>query len=221
MHMIRPQLNRRMFFLAPDGDPGSGGGTDPGKKPDEGTPPEPQTLEEFLKGKPDADREALAKLFEKQTAAMKSALDKEREAREAAEKERKRIERERAKAAEDKLAQDKQFEDLAKQREARIAEIEPQLETLTKERDTARDEAKAAIAKVAELVEQQMKVLKLDEAVTELLKVKSPVEQLDWIVKHAEKLGKSGGILPVTPKGDTTANQVSEEEARKLTARTW
>jgi len=220
MRLFQAQLNRRMFFLAPD-DNGGGGTPDPGKKPDEGTPPEPDSLEAFLKDKPEADRALLKKLFEKEAGGLKSALDKEREARDAAEKEKKRIEKERAKAAEDKLAQDKQFEDLAKQRETRIAEIEPQIETLTKALDAAKAEAKAATDKVAELVEQQMKVLKLDEAVTELLNGKSAVEKLDWIVKHAEKLGKSAGVLPVTPKGDTDAAKISDEEAKKLTARTW
>lgn len=209
-----------MFFLAPDGDGGSGGG-DAGTTTATTTTTEPQTLEEFLKGKPDAERESLTKLFEKQTAAMKSALDKERDARETAEKERKRIEREHAKAADAKLAEEKKFEELATQREKRLGELEPEVTQLKADVEKYKAEAKTATDKVQELVEQQIKVLKLDEAVTELLNGKTAVEKLDWIVKHAEKLGKSGGLLPVTPKGDTDAAKISDEEAKKLTARTW
>jgi len=220
MRLFQAQLNRRMFFLAPDCDGGSGT-PEPGKKPDEGTSPQPDSLEAFLKDKPEADRALLKKLFEKEAGGLKSALDKEREARDAAEKDKKRIEKERAKAADEKLAEEKKFEELAAQREKRLGELEPEVTQLKADVEKHKAEAKAATDKVAELVEQQMKVLKLDDAVTELLNGKTAVEKLDWIVKHAEKLGKSAGVLPVTPKSDTDAAKVSDDEARKLTARPW
>lgn len=217
---MRPfQLNRRGFLYAPDGGDGDPGGDKPGEKPDD-TPPEPQTLEEFLKGKPEAERETWKKVYARETAALKSALDKEREARAEIDKEKKRIEKERAKAAEDKLAADKQFEELATQREKRIGELEPQVTTLQQERDDAKAKADEADKVISELVDAQTKALKLDEATLELLEGKTPVEKLRWFAKHAEKLGKGGGLLPVTPKGDSDG-KVTDEEARKLTARTW
>lgn len=203
------KFNRRMFFLTPDGGGGGAGGEgDP--KPDE-----IKDFGEWLKGQP----ESVQKAFESHTHGLKSALEAERKAVAEAEKAKKAEERERQKAAEQALAEQSKFKELAAEREKRIAAIEPELETAKKTISELTAKLAESDAVLGEILEAQTKAIKLDDATRDLLAGKTPIEQLRWIAKHGEKLGKRG--LPTTPDEGASGGSLSAEEAAKLTTRTW
>jgi len=203
------QLNHRTFFEGDDGAGAGGGGAPDGGKPDgakpdgDGGKPEPKTYtEDEVKG-------------------LKTALEAEREARKAAEKGKSDRERERKAAEEKALEEQKKFQELAEARKAKLDEIEPQVQTVTQERDALKVQADDQAKVLKEFLDAEVKALKLDDATKELLSGKSEVEQLRWIAKHRETLakGRANGA-PGTPKPDGTGS-LTDEEKRKQAVKIW
>ena len=168
-----------------------------------GTPP--ASFEAWLAAQTDEVRA----LYTQHVTGLKGALDSEREQRKQAEKAAK----ERAKAEEDaerkRLAEQGEFKTLAEQAQAKAAELETRVneltplgEQLTRYREALEGYAKAAREGVP-------------AHVTELLDRMDPIDQLDYLTKHAAELRKTPGGLPSNPARNANTGLSDEERARR------
>lgn len=185
---------------------------EPTPKPDDASGGKPDDKSE----KPDGGKGDEPKF----TQAQLDAILADRLAREKASSQKQQEEAER-RTKEAALEQNKEFEKLANERktaaeqlDAKVKELEPKLETLTKR-------AEAAEAAVSDFVKAEMESLKLSEAIKDALRPMAPVEQLKWITKHKGELTKSGGGLPSSPDGKSGGSNIPDEQRRAQTARTW
>ena len=115
------------------------------------------------------------------------------------------------------LEANKEFETLAGDRKAKLDELNPQVETLTTEKTSLTEQLEAANGVINTLLEAEKQSLELDDSYTQLLKDKSPVEQLGWIAANREKLGKGKTGIPAVKDGKTTG-PLSHEEKLALSA---
>ena len=177
--------------------------TEPTTNPEGGTPP--ASFEAWLA----AQTEEVKALYTQHVTGLKGALDSEREQRKQAEKAAK----ERAKAEEDaerkRLAEQGEFKTLAEQAqakaqelEARVNELTPLGEQLTRYREALEGYAKAAREGVP-------------AHVTELLDRMDPIDQLGYLTKHAAELRKTPGGLPSNPARNANTGLSDEERARR------
>ena len=114
-----------------------------------------------------------------------------------------------AQAAEEaRLAQEKEWQQLAEKRQARIQELEPLSEDV--------DRYKGA---VTSLLEQRRAGLP-DHIITLLDKL-DPVEQLQWIAENADKLGRQapGDINADRRSDEPPPPEVTEDEVKEFAAR--
>lgn len=192
---------------------GAGSGSDDGGKPDSGG----ESIEDFAKWLAEQPQH-VQDAYTSHTKGLKSALDKERERAEAAEKERKEREAEKAQAEEAALKEKGEFQKLADQQAARLKELEPELETSRDAAEKAKAEAEQAREALQKYLDAELGELKLDEAWQELLKGKSPVEQMEWLAKHKAQISKQKpkGAQP-SPNGDGNAAELTEQQRRALT----
>lgn len=116
------------------------------------------------------------------------------------------------KAEEDQLAEQEKWQDLAEKRAARLLELEP-LEPRVTEIEKERDSYKSALQ-----AHVDAQLASVPEHITELLSDRDPIEQMEWLDKHAETFRKQGAAgVPDSPSanGDT---KMSETEKRQLAA---
>lgn len=169
--------------------------------------------------KPIADFEAWLKeqepavqaAFAGHVGGLKSALEKEREARATLEKAQKAQAKDKAKAEEERLKESEEWEKLAEKRlaeieglEARVAELEPLQESL--------ERYKEALAGYVKRAREG-----LPDHLVPLLDQMDEVDQLAYLTKHSDVLKTAPMGVPATPKarGD---GKVTEEERRKQSA---
>ena len=111
---------------------------------------------------------------------------------------------ETAKAAAQRLKDEKKFQELAEQREAQIAELQPQLKQAAADLEKYR-------AAMAERVHARL--TEVPDYLQELLENMEPLAQFLYIEKHAADWGQRPGGPPPTPK--PSSEEITDEQRRK------
>lgn len=124
---------------------------------------------------------------------------------------------EREKQADDdrkkELRKQEKFQELAEEQEQKVAQLEPEVKRLQGELDAANE-------MLGNVAEAQMELVpELFRDVVAGLPVK---ERLEWLTANADKLGKGkpSGI-PATPQGKGNADELTSEQRRRKSARTF
>jgi len=209
------ELTQKLFRFAPD-DAGAGEGQgDPEPADDDtnddgdGETPEDIEFETWLAEQSEAVRAAYAE----HTGGLTSALQSERERRKELEKERKAKEREADKAEAKRLEEAGEFKELAEKAqkkaedaEAKLSEFEPQIETLTAERDRYAKALKSYVDKAREGVPEHL---------TPLLDKLDPVEQLEYLTENADKLALPSTGSPTNNPRRGVSHNLSDDEKRR------
>lgn len=182
-------------------------------KPSGQQPPEtPLDYEKWLA----SQDETTKKLLDSHLGGLKSALDKEREDRKKLEKAQREAAKDQDEAEQKRLIEQQEWQKLAEQRQAKIAEIEKQVSEMTPFKERVERYGKALMAHL----ETQRQGLPAH--VLTLLDKLDPAEQLEYIAANAEALKpqqppqqKPPAGVPTTPPPNGGNNQLTPEEKRK------
>jgi septal ring factor EnvC (AmiA/AmiB activator) len=205
----------RRLLDTDSGSAGGGSAEEASEKQDSSESPEVKDFDAWLKDQPETVKQAVAKEEE----GLRSALQAERKRAKDAEKALKEQQAAKEKAEEAALEDQQKFKELSEQRGAKLDELQQQVQALATERDALKARAEAA---EQALGAQNQKVLeKVPDHIKALLEGKSPVEVGEFLTKHQETLLKSVAGTPASPKPGGKDGELSEEEMRKRTARTW
>lgn len=186
----------------------------------------PKALLDLLKDAPNASemQEALTLYMDGEVKGLKSALGKERDAAKTAAAALKKHERATAKAADTALADNKEFETLAEQRQVRIEELEPLAAQADESLKAMTARVEAAETALQSYLDAEIEGVGLPDPIRELLSGKTLIQQLEWLVKHKAEFAKSsdGRTLPGSPNGDqgNGGTRLTIEDRKKRTART-
>lgn len=223
-------LNRRWFQVLRDdgGEGGTGGsdsddkGSDDGKSDDPGEKPPEFDVDAWLAEQSEEARAALATKYDTDTAGLKSALAKERDARAEADKAKSDFEKKQAEADDEALAEAKKFEELAGKRKESLDASQGEVAVLKASGEKLEARAKEAEAVVEKHLEAQKAAMELKPHILELLKPMKPTAQLEFLAEHADELGaKKGGFLPDSPGESGNGSKMADEERQKITVRSW
>jgi hypothetical protein len=199
--MLFPKFTH--FYLDADG--GAGGGTPPTDPPADS---DPKDFDAWLKGQD----EKIRAMFDQHVSGLKSALSSERDARKKLEDAEKTAQKEREQLEQEALVKNQEWQKLAEQREARIKELEPMSSEM--------ESLKAANTRYAEVIQAQLAGLRkgLPEHIIALLDRLEPLDQLDYIAKNSDALGKKGalGVDPTPPPADPA--KVSDQQKQEARA---
>jgi molecular chaperone GrpE (heat shock protein) len=221
---VHPNRRSEMLIykkIRPLLDAENGGGGGAGEPPKDGNASgsgeEPKNFDEWLKGQP----ETVRALLEKHTSGLKSALDKEREAREKFEKAEKEAAKAREKAEQEALEKNQEFQKLAEQRAAKVAELEKAISEL--------EPVKGNLERYQKALEAHLKAQRegLPAHIVALLDKLDVVEQLEWIAANREALAgdekKSPPGVPPNPKsgGGKEPNPEDKQKAQERTGQLY
>jgi chromosome segregation ATPase len=178
-----------------------------------GTPQDKRTPDE-LRAELERTSQALAKA-NKEAQARRERLE-QLDAAEA-----KRIEDAR-KAAEDSLKEQNKFKELSEQRATDLQDLTAKFKVQGKQVEDYKATNERLTAALTKNVDEQIKALKLDDAITALLSKFDVVEKLDWLTANGTKFRPANGqrpALPATPESTTAPNPQQADEARAAAAR--
>lgn len=212
-------------FRDDDDEGGSGASDDDpkGGKPDgDGEKPDDFDYDAWLKEQPEDVRNAITAKFETDVTGLKSALSKEREAREEIDKAKKELERKRSEADEEALVENKKYEELAEKRKTERDTKQAEVVEMTAKQETLQEALDKAEAVLKAYVEEAKKAMKLSAPILELLKPMTPVAQLKWLTAHQEELAAPDkGVLLGSPRETGNGSKMTEDERLQQTAATW
>ncbi|MBX6755217.1 hypothetical protein [Thermorudis peleae] len=178
---------------------------------------EPDRVDEQTQALPEAQAEQAEQPVEKPVARVTFSEEQQREIdriiAERLERERRKAEKERAeverRAREKALAENQEWQKLAEERAARLAELEAELARLRE----ADQRLQRYMAVLQRHIDTQMKAA--PKLVQEALARLDPLEQLELLTKHADEIRPRTGVPP-TPNGGTP-QVIPEDERRRRT----
>lgn len=135
----------------------------------------------------------------------------ERAKRKAEDDRKAELEKAAAEAEKQRLAEQGQYKELAEKAQARVTELETQLEELAT--------LKERLPKLEGALQSQLATAKKDlpKHLLELLEKQDIIEQLEYLASHAEELRKPMPGVPATPN-PATPQPLTDEERRKRAA---
>lgn len=124
---------------------------------------------------------------------------------------KKEKERAQEEAEAEALREQEKFQQLAEKHEAKIERLEPELETVTGERD-----------RYKEALEAQLETIRgdLPDYIITLLDKMDPVDQFEYIAENADTLKKKKDPFPDTPEGDNGKKKLTAEEKEEAQKQT-
>ncbi len=114
----------------------------------------------------------------------------------------------RKQAEEEALTKNKEFEQLAETRKAKVGELEAQVTELTQYKDLA-EKYKGAMEKILDA-----QLSKLPLSIKALMARLDPIEKMEYLTEHAKELNIDVAAVPETDTNDST-NKLNQEALNK------